>query len=80
MSNKIIHGSKNMLYKFSLDLITGRCKSKGLSYREVEEMTGVPRMTIHRLFTKGDLPSIRHLIMLCEGLEISPRSLFTKAE
>lgn len=69
-----------MVYKFSLDLISGRCKDKGLSYREVEEMTGVPRMTVHRLFTKGDLPSIKHLIMLCNGLDISPRSLFRKAE
>lgn len=65
-----------MKYVFSTDLLIKKFKDSEMSYRQLAKIAGVSHMTIHRLFTSGEPPCINHLILLCDALGISPRSLF----
>lgn len=68
------------MYDFSITMLTERFGKSKMTYRELAAVSGVTTMTIHRLFNKPDTnrPRIDHLVMLCNALGVSPRSLFKK--
>ena len=72
---------------FTVELLIKRRKQAKLSYRKLSELTkkidpngvGVSTMTCHRL-EAGLKPSVDSLLLLCDALAISTKSLFYRTE
>ena len=67
-----------MKYVFNIDRLRLKFSEKRMTYRELGELSGISYATVHSIFTRGnDLPpTITHLLLLCNALEVSPRTLF----
>jgi len=69
-----------MKYTFSTELLRQRFTDSKLTFRQISDLSGVQKTTVHRIIGKNETPSIEHLIALCDALGISPRSLFYKSK
>jgi len=75
------------MFKFENSLITKRRKYLKMTFRALHSKTvfidpegkGVSVMTCQRI-ESGIEPSIKHLILVCEALGISPRSTFVRGK
>lgn len=67
------------MYTFSIESLKQKFAETGLSYKALQESSGVNQMTLHRIFNNDSYkPSISHIVLICNALKVSPKNLFFK--
>lgn len=68
------------MHEFSIEPLIAKRKKMRLSYRELGVMAELSHVVIQQTFIGAVNPSVRVILALCNALEVSPKTLFTRKE
>lgn len=65
---------------FVIEHIKELCKQKGWSYYKLATMSGIPYSSISTMINKQHIPSMKNLIKICSGLNLTLAQFFISME
>ncbi len=68
------------MYDFTIEPLIDKRKKLRYPYRELAELSGLSHVVIQQTFVGAVNPSVRVILALCNALEVSPKTLFTRKE
>lgn len=66
------------MYSYSFELVKRRFSEERLTLQALSTLTGIQIMTVQRIMKGTRVPDAEELVLICNALGISPRSLFAK--